>query len=167
MLGKTALVALLGMAAATEALSIHEPRHRAITGLTARQSKAGNKGGANNQAGGANNQAGGNNAQSSQCLDPQVVATGSASTGLTQGVDPKGQSDSKTYVLRSPRAAGLIKAQIGVLTWLLSRDSANFINFCASTGQQITNGLQQKQGSCNPIGTVLLAVQWRQRASIR
>ncbi|GAA98851.1 uncharacterized protein L969DRAFT_18465 [Mixia osmundae IAM 14324] len=44
---------------------------------------------------------------------------------------------------------GQAVAEAGQVPSLTSTN--NFINFCAGTNQQITNGLQQKQGSCNPI----------------
>jgi hypothetical protein len=38
------------------------------------------------------------------------------------------------------------------MVWLTRRfsDKANFINFCS--GQTLTNGLQNKAGSCNGVG---------------
>ncbi|RSL92451.1 hypothetical protein CEP52_013812 [Fusarium oligoseptatum] len=60
------------------------------------------------------------------CLDPDLIQSASAKTGQepgTEGIKP-GQAPSAT-------------------------DANNFINFCK--GQQITNGVQVKSGSCNPI----------------
>lgn len=62
------------------------------------------------------------NGGSNTCLSQNAVQTGSANNGA-QGADA-GQANSKT-------------------------DNANFINFCS--GKTLTNGLQQKQGSCNGV----------------
>lgn len=37
------------------------------------------------------------------------------------------------------------------------RDNANFINFCVSSGQDLTNGEQKTGGSCNGIPMVFLS----------
>jgi hypothetical protein len=39
---------------------------------------------------------------------------------------------------------------------LTSRDDANFINFCVSTGLDLTNGEQKAGGSCNGIAMVCI-----------
>lgn len=44
---------------------------------------------------------------------------------------------------------GQAVAEAGQVPSLTSRN--NFINFCAGTGQPVTNGLQQTGGSCNPV----------------
>ena len=76
-------------------------------------------------AGAANTTATANNPdiQNSLTLDPSVIAKGFEQNG--QAVAEAGQVPSLT-------------------------SSNNFINFCATTGQTITNGLQVKGGSCNP-----------------
>jgi len=61
--------------------------------------------------------------QSSLTLDSSVIATGFAQNG--QAVQEAGQVASLT-------------------------SNNNFINFCATTNQPLTNGLQVKTGSCNP-----------------
>jgi hypothetical protein len=61
--------------------------------------------------------------QSSLTLDSSVIATGFEQNG--QAVQEAGQVPSLT-------------------------SSNNFINFCATTNQPLTNGLQIKTGSCNP-----------------
>jgi len=66
---------------------------------------------------------GGGNQQTSTTLDPAVIAKGFEKDG--QQVPAAGQVASLT-------------------------SSNNFINFCATTKQTITNGLQVKGGSCNP-----------------
>jgi len=65
----------------------------------------------------------GGDAQTSLTLDPAVIAKGFESDG------------------NQTPAAG----QVASLT-----SSNNFINFCATTNQPITNGQQVKTGSCNP-----------------
>ena len=76
-------------------------------------------------AGAANTTATANSSdiQNSLTLDPSVIAKGFEQNG--QAVAEAGQVPSLT-------------------------SSNNFINFCATTGQTITNGLQVKGGSCNP-----------------
>lgn len=64
-----------------------------------------------------------NNNNNQLALNPNNVQTGSQSNGLGNGAQP-GQTASAT-------------------------DNANFINFCE--GKTLTNGLQQKGGSCNGI----------------
>jgi hypothetical protein len=61
--------------------------------------------------------------QSSLTLDPSVIATGFQQNG--QAVQEAGQVPSLT-------------------------SNNNFINFCATTNQPLTNGQQIKTGSCNP-----------------
>jgi len=63
------------------------------------------------------------NAQTSLTLDPAVIAQGFAQNG------------------QATQEAG----QVASLT-----STNNFINFCATTNQPITNGQQVKTGSCNP-----------------
>lgn len=89
-----------------------------------------NNGQNNQNNGNNNNQNNGNNnnnAQASLTLDANAVQTGSQSDGNPDAA--QGESASKT-------------------------DNANFINFCS--GKTLTNGLQQKQGSCNgiPMGNI-------------
>ena len=68
---------------------------------------------------------GGNGANANALeLNPDAVQTGSEANGLNASGAESGEAASAT-------------------------DPANFINFCA--GQTLTNGLQQKQGSCNGI----------------
>jgi transcription initiation factor TFIID subunit 15 len=86
MMMKTAIVALMGLAAVTEAASIHQyrsPIEKAIETelLEARQ----NKGGNNNANTGTNT-----------CLSANAVQTGSASTGQQNGVAADGQVNSAT-----------------------------------------------------------------------
>ncbi|KAK3365174.1 hypothetical protein B0T24DRAFT_537048 [Lasiosphaeria ovina] len=83
-----------------------------------------NNGKNNNNAKNNNNNQNNNNANAVTTLDPAVIQTGSQSTGQNGAVAADGQANSAT-------------------------DNANFINFCK--GQTLTNGLQQKQGSCNGI----------------
>jgi hypothetical protein len=75
-----------------------------------------------NAAAKSNTKSGGN-LQSSTTLDPSVIANGFEQNG--QQVPTAGQVASLT-------------------------SSNNFINFCATTKQPITNGQQVKGGSCNP-----------------
>jgi len=65
----------------------------------------------------------GGNAQQSLTLDPSVIA---------KGFEQNGQATQEA-------------GQVASLT-----SSNNFINFCATTNQPITNGQQVKGGSCNP-----------------
>jgi len=67
--------------------------------------------------------AAGGDAQKSLTLDPSVIA---------KGFEQDGQATQEA-------------GQVASLT-----SSNNFINFCATTGQTITNGQQVKGGSCNP-----------------
>src|ERR1700685_4668501 len=67
--------------------------------------------------------ASGGDAQKSLTLDPSVIA---------KGFEQNGQATQEA-------------GQVASLT-----SSNNFINFCATTGQTITNGQQVKGGSCNP-----------------
>ncbi|KAI1245790.1 Pathogenicity cluster 5 protein d [Eutypa lata] len=151
MLAKTVVVSLMGLAAITEAATLHRPfdqimQRRSAKALKSRQfgnggfggnfnggngfNNGGNGGdngqddnnGDQNNDNGNNNNNGGNNG-GNQCLDQNVIATGSAQDGTAQSDDPD-------------EAASLT-------------DDANFINFCS--GQTITNGLQNEDGSCNPI----------------
>ncbi|KAF1361632.1 hypothetical protein EJ07DRAFT_110185 [Lizonia empirigonia] len=97
--------------------------------LQARQQRGGqNQGqnGQNNNNNNNNNGGGGGNAN--LALDPANVQSNSAATGLEAGAEP-GQAASDT-------------------------DNANFINFC--TGKTLTNGLQNRDGSCNgiPMGEI-------------
>ncbi|RYP45131.1 hypothetical protein DL768_008489 [Monosporascus sp. mg162] len=155
MVSKSFIVGLLGVAAVTEAASVPRPfdqilNRRAAKAVKSRQFGGGfggggfgngggfnggggfdnggnfggdNGGGDNNDGGDDNNDGGDNNNNGgNQCLDPSVIATGSAQDG--QADAEAGQSPSLT-------------------------DDANFINFCQ--GKTITNGLQERGGSCNPI----------------
>lgn len=71
----------------------------------------------------SNSSGSGGNAQTSLTLDPSVIAKGFEQDG--QATKEAGQVPSLT-------------------------SSNNFINFCATTKQPITNGQQVKGGSCNP-----------------
>lgn len=89
------------------------------------QNNGQNNGGNNGQNNGQNN--GGNNGgngggDNGNCLNPNVISKNANNNGLAQA--EAGQAASAT----SPN---------------------NFINFCA--GKTITDGLQVKGGSCNPI----------------
>lgn len=78
----------------------------------------------NNNANNGNNNNGGN-LQTSLTLDPSQIGANLAQTGQ----------------------AGTAEAgQVASIT-----STNNYINFCATTGQAITNGLQQAGGSCNPV----------------
>ena len=82
------------------------------------------------QTGGQNGRNGGNNGgntggNADLTLDPANVQTGSQANGQNNGQSAPGQSPSLT-------------------------DDANFINFC--TGKTLTNGQQDRGGSCNGIG---------------
>ncbi|KAJ4303575.1 hypothetical protein N0V90_002474 [Kalmusia sp. IMI 367209] len=77
---------------------------------------------ANNGQNNAGNNAGNNAANGANCLDPTVISTNANNDGLADA--EAGQAASAT-------------------------DANNFINFCK--GKTITNGLQVKGGSCNPI----------------
>ncbi|KAH8886719.1 hypothetical protein GQ53DRAFT_657528 [Thozetella sp. PMI_491] len=127
MMMKTAIVALMGLAAVAEAGTLHQYRSPI---LESRQNRNGaNRGGQQNAGGQQNNAGGNNNAASNTCLAANAVQTGSASTGQQNGVAADGQVNSAT-------------------------DTANFINFCS--GQTLTNGLQNTAGSCNgiPMGKI-------------
>ncbi|KAI1641447.1 hypothetical protein F4809DRAFT_636733 [Biscogniauxia mediterranea] len=76
----------------------------------------------NNNNNNQNNNNNNNNAQASLTLDANAVQTGSQSDGNPDAAE--GEAASQT-------------------------DNANFINFCS--GKTLTNGLQQKGGSCNGI----------------
>ncbi|KAI2466769.1 hypothetical protein F4781DRAFT_339249 [Annulohypoxylon bovei var. microspora] len=157
---KSVIVALLGVTAIAEATAISRPydqimNRRAVRALNTRQfgkgqgqaqnsqkanagnnnnnananagnnanANAGNNANANANAGNNNAQNGNNNAaQASLTLDANAVQTGSQSDGDPDAAEGEAASDT---------------------------DNANFINFCS--GQTLTNGLQQKQGSCNGI----------------
>ncbi|THU93211.1 hypothetical protein K435DRAFT_584124, partial [Dendrothele bispora CBS 962.96] len=67
--------------------------------------------------------AGGGDLQSSTTLDPSVIATGFANDGNVHFTTDQSPSLTSTN---------------------------NFINFCATTNLQITNGKQIAEGSCNP-----------------
>ncbi|TLD07438.1 hypothetical protein PgNI_10522 [Pyricularia grisea] len=135
MLMKTALVALMGMTAMVEATIL--PVNAVPMGLRleGRQNRGknnnnnnnGGKNNNNNNNGGGNNNnnngGGNNNNNNNKCLQNNVLNTASESTGQ-QGTVEAGQVESKT-------------------------DNANFINFCAN--KVITNGEQNRAGSCNPI----------------
>ncbi|KAI8966086.1 hypothetical protein F5Y11DRAFT_211874 [Daldinia sp. FL1419] len=166
---KSVLIGLLGVTALAEASAIHRPfdqimNRRTARALNTRQfgggqfgggqfgggnfgqggNKGQNQGGNNNGQNGGNNgnqnnnnnggnngnnnnNNGGNNNQGSLTLNQNAVQTGSQSDGNPD--QAAGEAASKT-------------------------DNANFINFCS--GQELTNGLQQKQGSCNgiPMGKI-------------
>ncbi|RYO74239.1 hypothetical protein DL764_010921 [Monosporascus ibericus] len=159
MVSKSFIVGLLGVAAVSEAASVPRPfdhilNRRAAKAVKSRQfgggfggggfgngggfngggfnnggNFGGNNGGNNNNNGGddnnnnngGDNNNGGNNG-GNLCIDPSVLATGSAQDG--QADADAGQSASLT-------------------------DDANFISFCQ--GKTITNGIQERGGSCNPI----------------
>ncbi|KAK4229895.1 hypothetical protein QBC38DRAFT_67300 [Podospora fimiseda] len=171
MLMKTAVAALMGLAMVAEAASVPsrtsavERRQNRFNGgnrfggggnrfgggnnnNNQNNNNGGQNGGQNNgQNGGQNNgQNGGqnngqnnnnnngqnnnnNNGASNTCLAANAVQTGSASTGQNGAVAADGQVNSAT-------------------------DTANFINFCA--GKALTNGLQNRDGSCNgiPMGEI-------------
>ncbi|KAI0397688.1 hypothetical protein F5Y17DRAFT_320730 [Xylariaceae sp. FL0594] len=145
---KNILFGLLGLVAIAESSIINHPfdhvlNRRAGRSVQARQNGDGNRFGGNrfgggfgqggnrqggqggqNGQGGRNAQGTGGNNNNSAALTllPNAVQTGSASDGNPNTA--KGESPSKT-------------------------DPANFINFCA--GKTLTNGLQNKAGSCNGI----------------
>jgi hypothetical protein len=76
-----------------------------------------------NNGGGSNGGGGGGDAQSSTTLDPAVIS---------KGFEQDGQA----------------KQEAGQVASLTS--SNNFINFCLTTNQPLTNGAQVIGGSCNP-----------------
>ncbi|CAP67810.1 uncharacterized protein PODANS_1_16920 [Podospora anserina S mat+] len=89
-----------------------------------------NNNGQNNNNNNNNNNNGGNNNQASEtCLAAAALQTGSQSTGQNGAQAADGQVNSAT-------------------------DNANFINFCQ--GKTLTNGLQNRDGSCNgiPMGEI-------------
>ncbi|KAG9018117.1 hypothetical protein FRB90_012205 [Tulasnella sp. 427] len=79
----------------------------------------------NNNKGNNNNGNNGGNLQTSLQLDPSLIGANLAQTGQS-GTPEAGQVPSLT-------------------------STNNYINFCASVNQPITNGLQQAGGSCNPV----------------
>lgn len=88
------------------------------------------------------------------CIAPDALQTGSFYTGLeegTVGIRP-GLSESATYAipLSSPSSTHPAHADASPAT----SDEANFINFCA--GLPLTNGQQNRAGSCNgiPMGRI-------------
>ncbi len=115
MLAKTVVISLMGLAAVSEAASLLRPfdqimERRTSKALNRRQFGGGNNGGnrnnagnnGGNNAGGNNNNAGnnnnnnnngnnnnnnGNNQNANQCLDQNVIATGSAQDGKAQSDD--------------------------------------------------------------------------------
>ena len=91
MMMKSALLALMGLAAITEASRI--PRHERLVSRQNGRNRGGNN---NNNAGNNNADAGGNNAASETCLNADAVQTGSASTGQQNGVAADGQVNSAT-----------------------------------------------------------------------
>ena len=98
MLMKNAVTALLGLAAAAEAFSVHT--HKPSRALERRQNRGGNRNGGNNNAGNNNagNNAGNAAAASATCLAANAVQTGSQSTGQNGAVAADGQVNSATYV---------------------------------------------------------------------
>jgi hypothetical protein len=95
MLMKTAVSALLGLAMAAEAASVHH--YRSPISLERRQNRGGNRGGNNANQGnaGGNN----NNGASATCLAANAIQTGSQSTGQNGAAAADGQVNSATYVL--------------------------------------------------------------------
>jgi hypothetical protein len=100
MLVKTALVALVGLAVAAEAASIHHTP--TMNRLSRRQNKNGGK---NNGNAGNAASAGNANAGSATCLAANALQTGSESTGQVNGVAADGQVNSLTCVLHLYRTA--------------------------------------------------------------
>jgi hypothetical protein len=92
----------------------------AATSTGAADQGANNNGGNNDNNGGGGN---GGDAQSSTTLDPAVISKGFEQNG--QATQEAGQVPSLT-------------------------SSNNFINFCLTTNQPLTNGAQVVDGSCNP-----------------
>ena len=104
MLMKTAVTALLGLAMAAEAASVHH--YRSPISLERRQNRGGNRGGNNagnnaNQGNAGQGNAGGNNnnGASATCLAANAIQTGSQSTGQSGAAAADGQVNSATYVL--------------------------------------------------------------------
>ncbi|KAF8461098.1 hypothetical protein BDZ91DRAFT_387607 [Kalaharituber pfeilii] len=87
------------------------------------RNRFGNNDGGNNGGNNGRNNGGNNGGNAALQLNPANVQTGSQSNGQENGAND-GQSPSAT-------------------------DNANFINFC--TGKTLTNGLQNRGGSCNGI----------------
>jgi hypothetical protein len=122
MLMKTAVTALLGLAIAAEAATVHQ--YRSTSTLDRRQNRGGrfgggnnnnnnnnnnggndnnnnnNNGGNNNNNGGNNNNnnnnGGNNNGATETCLAANAIQTGSQSTGQNGGVAADGQVNSAT-----------------------------------------------------------------------
>ena len=89
------------------------------------------------------------------CLAPEALQTASYYSGLEPGTPGirEGLSESKTYVMCSELClCHLIREQVQTNTD--DSDQANFINFCA--GKVLTNGQQNRNGSCNgiPMGRI-------------
>lgn len=78
--------------------------------------------------------------KSSLVLQQDAIQPASDGTGQGATNEP-GQVKSLTY-------------DLGPCFCLLLSDNANFINFCANTGQDLTNGEQNPGGSCNGIPMV-------------
>jgi hypothetical protein len=119
MLMKTAVTALLGLAIAAEAATVHQ--FRSTSTLDRRQNRGGRFGGGNNNNnnnnnnggnnnnnnGGNNNNNGGNNNNNNNgatetCLAANAIQTGSQSTGQNGAVAADGQVNSATYVQVPP-----------------------------------------------------------------
>jgi hypothetical protein len=109
-----------GAAAATITATITSSAGAAAATGSADQGANGNNNGGNNNNNGGN---GGGDAQSSTTLDPAVISKGFEQNG--QATQEAGQVPSLT-------------------------SSNNFINFCLTTNQPLTNGAQVVDGSCNP-----------------
>ena len=79
----------------------------------------------------------------STCLSPQAIQTASFSDG--QGQNDKGvkagQAKAETWVISMCSLPGL--------SHVCDRSKNNFIDVC--DGQTLTNGVQNLDGSCNPI----------------
>jgi hypothetical protein len=127
-----------------------------------------NNGGNNNQNGGNNNQNGGNNNQNGGNNDNQNGGNNDNQNGDNQNGDNQNGDNQNgdnnnggnnndnpqesLTLLQELVAPGLaqdgqdppVDGQVASLT-----SKNNFINFCA--GQDITNGAQVKEGSCNPV----------------
>ncbi|KAF4505748.1 hypothetical protein G6O67_007664 [Ophiocordyceps sinensis] len=120
------LKALIGITVIIEAAEV-QLHSRSYRLLDRRQKGRGGGGNGRGKGGGGQGQAGNNgkgngNGNNDLELDPSVINTGSQITGLEKNADP-GQAPS-------------VPSQ------------NNNINFCS--GKTITDGLQNKDGSCNP-----------------
>ncbi|KAI0337685.1 hypothetical protein BDW22DRAFT_1383310 [Trametopsis cervina] len=143
------------------------------TSVSSAAAAATSKAAAGNNAASGNNGAAGNNGKGTAASSSAAAAsTSKAGAGANTGneqtsftLDPKVVADG----FNDPSGNDAVDQQSPSL---LSPN--NFINFCATTGQPITNGQQIKTGSCNPApmgqipaATKLVAAKFQNPANLQ